>query len=1103
MLARFVKGTCLAFLTLAVACGGGGGGGNGATGDAGPGPGGSPDATASPPDAAPPVPDGAPDMTLDIREIIPEAASRQADTSLLVLGVFIQDGASLTLTNCDSGTAYDLSSSVSVSADGTSLSADLPADPTREQGIYTVTVTNPDSTADSLDCVFHVLDTAPPTVTDVEAPSAFAGVTGDGINSDSTVAIKGTGFEATPSVRWVAVSGGQTYQALYSGFVDDQNLTAVVPSETLHMVPGQYHVFVTNPDLLSAEWMVDDGGGGLVPGIFTVTTVAPPHIDSVTPQRISNSVCTTTSLTITGSGFDPSALVWWRAPQGTTCTGQVVDQNGNLLCPVTVDSIPDGGTINAHFAACPPLGAWPIEVVNPDDQSDTFFSVEIRSDSSGHISSSPFDVLSAELNTARFKHGMDYGFDAFGNSYIYVSGGQDANGAVLGSTEFTRLDIFGQASPFEVSEQYLGPDMPRVENSLGTPRQGGVLLRVGKTLFMIGGAASATDVAATVPAMAGVERATILSYGEMPAVALPQQLGGTGLPRGSWYYQVTAVGPWGESLGTREVVALNAAGQVKLCWTPPATAGVTSYNLYRSLGSDGRAGTAALIATGITDTCVTDDGSGALAPAPGNLRGTPVAASGSLVIGDYTYRVSAHLTVGGNDWETYAGYPVTVTVDTDGSAVTLNWDAVPGATGYVLYRLDAGTGQYAQVDTGGPLAATTFTDDGTASVDALLMPEAEIRTLPPGSLSLWDDVSVPALNTPREGADGIVVAMDPDTSNGMVARILVAGGRTQNTAGAYLTTAESLGVYADGHVDAAWTDETPQFTHARAFYALVTTQDRNTTPFPPPPEEQPCTPDLDGDGYLSCSCAPPDTPMDQLDCNDGDAGVHPGATEICGDGIDQDCDMGCTGTDQTCSGPVDLTLGGPASAAGQSGAVQVSPQVISDPSSGGGAVPGMVYDLTGTEPVYAVAVLGDDDFQASNNAGRQDFEACGVDATTGLLSCGSQWAVQTGGTTPQNSFGMDALLYFDYMYPYYGLSRESIGAGGVTRSLQTNSIARFPLNDLTSATGDQVIGGFQAANVSPTIPRAYYKMTRLLSYIYIVGGWTDSGPTATIERHQQ
>jgi len=37
--------------------------------------------------------------------------------------------------------------------------------------------------------------------------------------------------------------------------------------------------------------------------------------------------------------------------------------------------------------------------------------------------------------------------------------------------------------------------------------------------------------------------------------------------------------------------------------------------------------------------------------------------------------------------------------------------------------------------------------------------------------------------------------------------------------------------------------------------------------------------DLDGDGWSSC----------EEDCDDADASVHPGAEELCGDGIDQDC----------------------------------------------------------------------------------------------------------------------------------------------------------------------------------------------------------------------
>lgn len=1031
MTTRLVRDLALALaVTLTAACGGKSGNG---------------------PDAGPPldagtdaaVPDAAPSFRLT--SIFPAAASRMVDSALTISGSGITGTPSIQLTNCDQpGTHYELTPGASTT---TSITTQLAADPMRVQGVYTVTVTNGDGMVVSLSCAFHIVAEPPPTVTVVVPSTAWQGTPTDNINSDAAVDIQGSGFLSTPNVRWVSRANPAVgFDALFVGFVSDTRLTAVVPSETLAMPVGSYDVFVTNPDQLAAQWKTGQGQG-TVPGTFTITATPPPHVADVSPARVQNGSCTSTAISIGGDSFTAGATAWYLAPGGTACAGSTTDASGNLLCPIAVDAVTPTA-ITGHFASCPALGPYPVVVINADGQTAYWFSVEITTSSDGHLNVGSFETAQNGLEVARWKHAVQYGFDIFSDALVYVAGGQDANNAVLGSVELSRFDMFGVPGPFHHLEQFGGAAAPRVTNDLTVPREGATLVRAGASLFAIGGTTARSDTTTVVAASNAVERAEILGFEQMPSgVQATVQAQATGLPSGAWYYRVSAVGPWGESLASREVVAIGGSGQIKVCWTPPTAPGATSYNIYRSLASDGRAGTAAAIAYEVTtaDHCWLDAGAGDQAPGPGNARGT-VTAGGALAAGTYSYRISALVPGGAGMRETDAGYASSTTItaaDVTGGnqTVSVAWDPLPIASvAYRVYRLDPASGSYKLLAGATAIATTSFSDTGVAFDPGGATPVSEVRPLPPGSLSRWDARSTPHLNAAREGLDGVSVDMDPAASGGLVARIVVAGGR-DGASGSYVyrTSAESLGIHQDGTTDAAWTDEVPVFSHARGYYSLLTTQGRNQTPFPPPPAQAPCS----------------------------------------------DC------------GVLEFGRLGPAAAA---------------PASSASAV-------TGGEQVYLIAALGDDTFSASGNAGRNDFESCPIDMTTGHLApdCGvtggATWVVQSS-TDPQATFGHDAVLYFSFLYPFYGVKTETVSATGAAIQLVGSAIARFPLvGDLMAVAAGQVLQSFQSASTSFVVHRAYYQMTRLLAFVYVIGGFAEAhtengiavpaGPTALVERHQQ
>jgi len=62
--------------------------------------------------------------------------------------------------------------------------------------------------------------------------------------------------------------------------------------------------------------------------------------------------------------------------------------------------------------------------------------------------------------------------------------------------------------------------------------------------------------------------------------------------------------------------------------------------------------------------------------------------------------------------------------------------------------------------------------------------------------------------------------------------------------------------------------------------------------------------DGDGDGWRTDECVDPLCLL-RGDCDDGEAGANPGEAEVCGDGLDNDCDGATDGDDEECAGDDD------------------------------------------------------------------------------------------------------------------------------------------------------------------------------------------------------
>ncbi|MBA2356590.1 MAG: IPT/TIG domain-containing protein [Acidobacteria bacterium] len=245
--------------------------------------------------------------------VAPTITSAQPTSGPLTGG----NGVLLTGTGFQSGAAVTVGGAPApgvIVTSGTQLTFTAPAAPAGA-GPYAIVVTNPDAGAASFNS-YTYLPQSTPTITDVSPAS------GPGTGGTTTV-LTGTGFAVGATVT---MCGQQVAPSSVSA-------SSIVFATPTCGALGATTITVTNPD----------GGAASAPGGYTYT--AAPSITSVSPAR--GTVNGGTTLTITGTGFQPGAGVLVDATAGTSVV---------VVSPTSILA-----TTPAH-----PAGLVPVRVSNPD-----------------------------------------------------------------------------------------------------------------------------------------------------------------------------------------------------------------------------------------------------------------------------------------------------------------------------------------------------------------------------------------------------------------------------------------------------------------------------------------------------------------------------------------------------------------------------------------------------------------------------------------------------------------------------------------------------------------------------------------------------------------
>lgn len=670
------------------------------------------------------------------------------------------------------GTAVDFSGvvpdTVTPEADGSltvTFNSGLPA------GSYDVTVSNGAGCASTAPGALTVNPT--PLVFFVDPPFIF-----NGIDFEATLFASAVDADVA-AVSLIDAAGNVTPVTTFASAGRPERILATIEAG---LTPGDYDVAVTSAD----------GCPSALNGRLTITDQTTLTIDAVDPAFVSPTVPTAITVTTTGAGgvtFQNLPRVYLNpAAGGNAIALRAVE----LVSATQLTAVVTGAAADSYqlIVVNPTgeVGIAPLPVVVTVAEPPLVTSVAPASLDAGSISNvvingANFDVTGSgptvALDCRDFTTGADVpdgtvtvnvGASTSTALDVTVDGSGIPRAAVcvvivtnLDNATF-RFSAISWKNPAQNLNEF-SAGVPMLEARRGLALAAGRPTETSRFLFAIGG-----DDGSVAGAKTTVEAVSIDAFGAMGAWSLQRNDLSNAFDAGA-----------GGAGGGGQVAAL-----------PRTLAGVARVGrfIYVVGGDDG---------TGPVDTVLRAQ---ILDPLAGPEVVDLDAALGDGVVGLpeglFMYRVSALFPTsdasnpGG---ESLAGelFNVDVPAVADRLLLTLTWAAVPGASGYRVYRTPlpgqtpAELGAIAEVVGG---AVTSFVDDNTRTVDPAVTP------MPTGSLGVWHSLPGSALSIPRSSQATVAVAA-PGGGGGQFFLYAVGG---RSTGGTVVASGEraTITVAADG-----------------------------------------------------------------------------------------------------------------------------------------------------------------------------------------------------------------------------------------------------------------------------------------------------------------